>query len=213
MAPYGGVDFRSVVQDPEDKAYLLANPGAGPKQGKHERSKWVEYGQSKWGDAATGRWIHWAYGPSEGRSKKAVSARPIDSDAKIIGVSIHPGCIATNLAQHLTGTQTVLDYLPWLFVGRIHTHKHGELGGMLNSESYATDSRRRSFEPALGGYLSRARSAQAERRIHRSLPECGYRPTRSGRRQARRRIVAMVRGAAQEDRVRIWWKRGSSKTR
>ena len=53
--------------------------------------KWIEYGQSKWGDIALARWLHWAYGPSEGRNKESVDPSLISHEGEIISVAVHPG--------------------------------------------------------------------------------------------------------------------------
>lgn len=66
-------------------------PGdADGKRGKNEYSKWTEYGQSKWGDIALVRWLHWVYGPDEGLKKEVVQVEKVGG-GEIISISIHPG--------------------------------------------------------------------------------------------------------------------------
>ena len=52
--------------------------------------RWLEYGQSKWGDVALARRLHWMYGPDEGRVKRVLDARRV-GEGEIISISIHPG--------------------------------------------------------------------------------------------------------------------------
>ncbi|KAK6909679.1 hypothetical protein I203_103700 [Kwoniella mangroviensis CBS 8507] len=94
-APKGGVDFRSVVRDTSDP---IIKDGHQPRQGKHEKMRWVEYGQSKWGDIALAKYLHNTYG----------------RQGRLISVAVHPGMVATNLARHLSLTPSIIKYAPWL---------------------------------------------------------------------------------------------------
>ena len=60
------------------------------RRSRYEKMKWVEYGQSKWGDIALARWLHWVYGPKEGRLKRKVDAGRA-GEGEIIAISIHRG--------------------------------------------------------------------------------------------------------------------------
>ncbi|WWC89169.1 uncharacterized protein L201_004087 [Kwoniella dendrophila CBS 6074] len=95
-APKGGIDFKSVVRDPSEGSISTQNEN--PKQGKSEKPKWVEYGQSKWGNIALAKYLYNEYGRK----------------GRLISVAVHPGMIATNLAQHLSLTPYVIKYAPWL---------------------------------------------------------------------------------------------------
>ncbi|WVN88554.1 uncharacterized protein L203_103765 [Cryptococcus depauperatus CBS 7841] len=90
LAPYRGVDLRSVIRDPSDVQAADENP----KRGKYEREKWVEYGQSKWGNIAMAKYLYDTYG-KEGR---------------LISIAVHPGLVATNLASHLPMAAWLLRY-------------------------------------------------------------------------------------------------------
>ncbi|ORY32852.1 putative short chain alcohol dehydrogenase [Naematelia encephala] len=104
-APRGGVDLRSVIRDPKDPS--------NTKRGKYEHMKWIEYGQSKWGNIALAKWVHWAYGPEEGARKEKVESYD-RSTGQIISIAIHPGLVATNIAQHLLLTPYILEFTLWL---------------------------------------------------------------------------------------------------
>ncbi|WVW84092.1 hypothetical protein I302_106121 [Kwoniella bestiolae CBS 10118] len=95
-APNGGVDFKSVVRDPSDP---ITREGQQPKQGKNEKMRWVEYGQSKWGDIALAKYLHNVYG----------------RQGRLISVAVHPGMVATNLPRHMSLTPYVTKFAPWLF--------------------------------------------------------------------------------------------------
>lgn len=100
-------------------------------KGRFEKMKWVEYGQSKWGDVALARCLHWVYGPDEGREKRKAHIRRVGK-GEIISISIHPGgstasrlkhdkltftgMVAANLAQHISLTPYVLKWIPWAVV-------------------------------------------------------------------------------------------------
>nr|XP_018262805.1 pod-specific dehydrogenase [Kwoniella dejecticola CBS 10117]OBR84963.1 pod-specific dehydrogenase [Kwoniella dejecticola CBS 10117] len=94
-APKEGVDLRSVVSDPSDP---VQQPGTKPKWGKYEKMRWVEYGQSKWGNIALSNYLHNEYG----------------RQGRLISVAVHPGLVATNLGQHLPFEGFAKKYLPWL---------------------------------------------------------------------------------------------------
>ncbi|WVF71324.1 hypothetical protein IAT40_006127 [Kwoniella sp. CBS 6097] len=94
-APSGGVDFRSVVRDRSEPE---PRQGQKPKRGKNERTKWVEYGQAKWGDIALARYLHNEYG----------------RQGRLISVALHPGMVATNLAGHFALTPYIIKFAPWL---------------------------------------------------------------------------------------------------
>ncbi|KAK1924081.1 putativepod-specific dehydrogenase SAC25 [Papiliotrema laurentii] len=98
-APPGGFDAKSVVRDPS----LSTDAGADgkPQRGPNEHQKWVEYGQSKWGNVAIVRYLHWLYGPDAGRPKHDVKGER-EGEGEIISIALHPGIVATNLAQHMT---------------------------------------------------------------------------------------------------------------
>ncbi|OWT40496.1 putativepod-specific dehydrogenase SAC25 [Cryptococcus neoformans Bt1] len=89
MAPKGGVNFKSVVRDPSDTR---------SGRGKYELDKWIEYGQSKWGNIALAKYLEDTYG-KEGR---------------LISVAVHPGVVATNLANHLPFVGIFYRWFPWL---------------------------------------------------------------------------------------------------
>ncbi|WVR06888.1 hypothetical protein IAU60_003924 [Kwoniella sp. DSM 27419] len=97
MAPKNGVDYHSVIRA-SDESGADASAGGKPKQGKNEYSKWIEYGQSKWGDVALARYLHNEYG----------------RQGRLITASVHPGLVATNLADHLSMTTAILKWAPWL---------------------------------------------------------------------------------------------------
>jgi hypothetical protein len=75
-APSCGVDYKSVVRDSDSS-------------GRNEYNKWTEYFQSKWGNVAIARWVHWVHGPDEGWRKAGVVEKK--SDGEIISISVHPG--------------------------------------------------------------------------------------------------------------------------
>ena len=125
-APSGGFKPLSVARDPppigdwRDKTYGAADGsveygvGQERRRGEHELMRWIEYGQSKWGGIALARWLHWTYGPSEGREKQAL-AQDAGKD-QVISIALHPGMISSNLAQHISLTPYVLKWAPWLIV-------------------------------------------------------------------------------------------------
>lgn len=49
---------------------------------QYERMKWVEYGQSKWGDIALAKYLDWTYGPKTDAKQ---------TGGEIIAISLHPG--------------------------------------------------------------------------------------------------------------------------
>lgn len=49
---------------------------------QYERMRWVEYGQSKWGDIALAKYLDWTYGPRTTAKQ---------SGGEIIAISLHPG--------------------------------------------------------------------------------------------------------------------------
>ncbi|ORX35729.1 hypothetical protein BD324DRAFT_642905 [Kockovaella imperatae] len=112
MAPRGGFKPESVMPDyPQggpswrDSTYGSLDNGSEndgePRRGKHELQRWLEYGQSKWGGVALARWLHWTYGPVEGREKPEVL------------MLYQSGMVATNLAQHISLTPYIVRFAPW----------------------------------------------------------------------------------------------------
>jgi hypothetical protein len=53
--------------------------------------KWVEYGQSKWGNIAVARWVHSVYGPAEGRKTGNGKVEKKSGEGEVISISLHPG--------------------------------------------------------------------------------------------------------------------------
>ncbi|RSH88877.1 hypothetical protein EHS25_002539 [Saitozyma podzolica] len=100
-APSGGVDYRSVVRE----AGAVTDSGNQPRRGKYERMRWVEYGQSKWGDIALAKYLDWTYGPRTTAKQ---------SGGEIIAISLHPGMVATNLFGHLPAAGLVQKYAPFI---------------------------------------------------------------------------------------------------
>ncbi len=88
-APSCGVDYRSVVRD-TSIANGQGREGELSVRGRFERTWLEEYGQSKWGDVALSRWLHWMYGPEGGRRKRMIQGERV-GEGEIISVSIHPG--------------------------------------------------------------------------------------------------------------------------
>lgn len=86
-APPRGFNPKSVVRDPSLPPAQKEDP---PKKGAREYPKWVEYGQSKWGNIAVGRYLHWMYGPDEGRAKEEAKAER-EGKGEIISIVVHPG--------------------------------------------------------------------------------------------------------------------------
>ncbi|GFZ46731.1 hypothetical protein JCM24511_03951 [Saitozyma sp. JCM 24511] len=100
-APSGGVDYRSVVRE----AGAVTDSGNRPRRGKYERMKWVEYGQSKWGDIALAKYLDWTYGPKTDAKQ---------TGGEIIAISLHPGMVATNLFAHLPGAGFIQTHAPFI---------------------------------------------------------------------------------------------------
>lgn len=92
-APPGGFDPVSAVRDPDS-----TSTNDKPVKGKNELAKWTEYGQSKWGNIAVARYIHWLYGPAEGTEKKPLGAERAGK-GEIIAISVHPGSSSMSLTM------------------------------------------------------------------------------------------------------------------
>lgn len=83
MAPSKGFDPPSVLRPQNyDQEH--------PKKGPNEYSKWVEYGQSKWGNVAIVKYLHWLYGPEQGKARKSVKGEKV-AKGEVISIAIHPG--------------------------------------------------------------------------------------------------------------------------
>jgi NAD(P)-dependent dehydrogenase (short-subunit alcohol dehydrogenase family) len=92
-APLSGVDYLSVLRD-----HSSGSTESNPIRGRNERSSWVEYGQSKWGNIAVCRWVHWAYGPDQGRQKRSIEGgRGGEGSGEVVSISVHPGMFLINL--------------------------------------------------------------------------------------------------------------------
>lgn len=80
-----GFDPRTVVRDQDS-----TSTEETPVKGRYENDKWTEYGQSKWGNIAVARYLHWLCGPDQGRTKAAVSDKA-EGEGEIISIAVHPG--------------------------------------------------------------------------------------------------------------------------
>lgn len=127
-APKGGVDYDSL------------------KQGGKVLDKWVEYGESKWGDSALAKYVDNHYGPRSG------------SKGEIIATSVHPGLVATNLYQHLWYVDGVLEYVPWLRYTFNVTSRVGSLNQLWVAELPVDKARELS-----GGYVTCYQTRGVER--------------------------------------------------
>jgi NAD(P)-dependent dehydrogenase (short-subunit alcohol dehydrogenase family) len=116
-APAEGVKFESVIRDKSVQPNQKTADDK-PVKGANELGKWPEYGQSKWGNIAVARYLHWLYGPSEGRKKETVSLEKKAGNGEIISIALHPGLIASGLGRHLSGTDFVFKWMPWIAVSK-----------------------------------------------------------------------------------------------
>ncbi|ODN76944.1 hypothetical protein L202_05510 [Cryptococcus amylolentus CBS 6039] len=102
FAPPNGLDIPSLTRSPEDPPLPASSSSIiKASRGKYELEKWAAYGQSKWGDIALARWLEDTYG----------------KQGRLISVAVHPGLIASNLANHLPGVGFILKltaYAPWI---------------------------------------------------------------------------------------------------
>ncbi|KAK4683691.1 hypothetical protein P7C73_g6541, partial [Tremellales sp. Uapishka_1] len=96
-APRNGIDFDSVRKSTNEN-------------GRLEKNRYIEYGQSKWGNLACVKWLNWEYGPRSSLDDKK-------DKGELISIGVHPGMIATQLARHLPFVPFVLAYLQWMIVG------------------------------------------------------------------------------------------------
>ncbi|WWD22187.1 hypothetical protein CI109_106678 [Kwoniella shandongensis] len=93
-APPSGVDYTSVVRDPS----LSKDTTRLGRRGDRELGRWSEYGQAKWGNIALAKWLDYEYGVQ----------------GRLISAAVHPGLVATNLADHLSLAASLLKSLPWI---------------------------------------------------------------------------------------------------
>lgn len=102
-APKGGVDYKTVMRpagddsDSDDGDKSLGRRAVAKPGGVF--SKWVDYGQSKWGDIAMAEYINWHYGPGSGTK-----------DGEIIATAVHPG---ESLYALQKGRQRLSQQVPW----------------------------------------------------------------------------------------------------
>lgn len=108
LAPKHGIDYKSLVADPETLAAIQASTGHGrghdqamlggserergrelesAKRGKNELDKMTEYAQAKWGDLALSKYLESVYGPNK---VEGLSARRV-GQGELLNFSVHPG--------------------------------------------------------------------------------------------------------------------------
>lgn len=127
-APAGGIDYETVQ-----------------KGGKYI-DRWVEYGESKWGDIALAKYVDKHYGPKSG------------ADGEILATAVHPGLVASNLYQHIWLVDTVLGRAPWLKHTWSVTSRIGSLNQIWTAELPAERARKLS-----GGYVTCYQTRGVER--------------------------------------------------
>lgn len=187
LAPKGGFNPISVVRDPDSKS----TPDH-PIKGKNELGKWPEYGQSKWGNIAVARYVHWMYGPKEGREKVQVESERV-GEGEVISISLHPGelftagvqssddteipsgIIATNLGQHLPINRAAIKYTPWLVVSPMQPAPNWTDALELLFETCIC----RGGQSTLGSNPPGSRSKEAQWRVYCALPAARSSQTRS----------------------------------
>jgi hypothetical protein len=136
----GAVEIEKVVQCEMFNRHGTANgSGSGnangdgarvepkPKRGKYEHMKWVEYGQSKWGDLALAKYLDWTYGPTTDAK---------NTGGEIISIAVHPGetvcCFAETPIDSTKGWSRLIS-LPTCSSRHISSNTH-------RSSSYVLDS-------------------------------------------------------------------------
>jgi NAD(P)-dependent dehydrogenase (short-subunit alcohol dehydrogenase family) len=80
-APTKGVDLASIKRLPSTRT----STDGQLTPGKNERAKWVEYGQSKWGNIACAKYLHARFGPTLQMGVQK------EDEAELISVAVHPG--------------------------------------------------------------------------------------------------------------------------
>lgn len=86
-APRGGIDYHSLIADPEILAKIEKGQDYPAVRGKKELDKWTEYGQSKWGDIALAKYLESVYGP---HAEEGMQSRRV-AEGELITFAVHPG--------------------------------------------------------------------------------------------------------------------------
>jgi len=132
LAPHPAFDPKQIVLNTTSAGTAADSK---PRRGENEPDRWTAYGQSKWGNVALARYLHWRYGPESGRQKRALTiSDAVSETAQIISIAVHPGMscfpayqgssltaglIATNLAQHMSLTPFIFKWIPWIRVSSL----------------------------------------------------------------------------------------------
>jgi retinol dehydrogenase-12 len=118
-APTGGVDYESL------------------KKGGKVLERWIEYGESKWGDIALAKWVDAHHGPKSG-----------STGGEVLACAVHPGLVSTPLYTHVSAA-SLLPYLPWVHAMINVTAKDGALAQLWAAEVPVHKARELS-----GGYVA-----------------------------------------------------------